>query len=101
MSNKKRRNTFDSFEPESDVPLIPAEEVADWITPVIEVVEDDPEPIVSVSAEPEIAEPVAPPIEVVLKSGGGVCPNCHCFYVNDSKGVKLTCCNCSKNVELI
>jgi len=99
--SKKKRNTFDSFEPESDVPLIPAEEVADWIQPVIEVIDDDPEPIVSVSAEPEIAEPVAPPIKVVLLTGGGVCPNCHCFYVNDSKGAKLNCKNCSKDVELI
>ena len=98
--SKKRHDTF-SFDPESNVPLIPVEEVTDWITPAIEVIDDDPEPIVSVSAEPEISEPVAPPIQVVLKSGGGVCPNCHCFYVNDSKGVKLTCRNCSKDVELI
>ena len=98
--SKKKHNTFDSFEPESDVPLIPEEEVADWITPELAIIDDDPEPFVSVSAEPEITEPVVPPIQVVLKSGGGVCPNCHCFYVNDSKGSKLNCKNCSKDVEL-
>ena len=97
--SKKKRNTFDQFE--SEEPLIPAEEVTDWITPEISIIDDDPEPFVSVNAEPEIAEPVAPPVEVVLMSGGGVCPNCHCFYVNDSKGVKLNCKNCSKDVELI
>lgn len=99
--SKKKRNTFDSFEPESDVPLIPVEEVEDWVTPVINIIDDDPEPFVSVGAEPEIAEPVAPPIEVALMSGGGVCPNCHCFFVNDSPGTTVDCRNCSRNVKLV
>jgi hypothetical protein len=98
---KKNRHIYESDNPEELIPLIPSDEVVDWVIPEIEVIDEEPEPFVSVSAEPEVVEPVAPPIGVVLKSGGGVCPNCHCFYVNDSRGVSLNCKNCSRNVELI